>query len=78
MKIFYFCIVLVAVAQQISEQDANSNYLTMSLFIKNFYIIILKLFSRFFEEIKTLSRDFRRNETRKYGARVFRRGVNQL
>ena len=47
MKIFYFCLVLVAVAQQISEQDANSNYLTMSLFIKNFYIIILKLFLGF-------------------------------
>ena len=71
MKIFHFCLVLVTVAQQISQQDANSNYLMMSLFFFKFLFENFQTLSRFFEEIKTLSRNFRRNETRKYGARVF-------
>lgn len=52
MKIFYFCFVLVTVAQQISQQDANSNYWMMSLFFLNFYLRILKLFLGFLRRSK--------------------------
>ena len=52
MKIFYFCIVLVASAQQISQQDANSNYLMTSLFFFNFHMRILNLFLGFLRRSK--------------------------
>ena len=52
MKIFHFCLVLVTVAQQISQQDANSNYLMMSLFFFKFYLRILKLFLGFLRRSK--------------------------